>query len=524
MKRILKNIVLLCSLAFAACAVSCSDPEDEILENNYSRLFSPTEFTAKVSNKTTVKFAWETVSKAESYTIEVFQDDPDLAFSGTPYKTYTGIKETTYTAVLEGETEYSARIKAVSDKISESKWTGVTFETDAEQILETISDDDIEAKQVTIRWDNTLNVTKVVTLNGEIEVESATRNLTAVEKAAGVATITGLTGETTYTIKIYNGEKRRGAVTVTTAVDLDGATPIYADETDILSIFANAEAGTTFCFLPAKDGTNSFYIEEPITLNKSCKITTILSKSVVTDIAFNIEGAVDVTLQNMTFDATAERDGAVVLKSPEASTKLTIENCTIKGAYTSLVYGPKASNDIIMESVTVDNCIIPFKGKTIYYGEKFVCKKTEVMNSTIYNSTADGCIRSDKTTSKERTFLVHDNTFFDMKNSSKGIFYIRSSAKTAVDFSCVIKNNIFGYTIEEGSTYMCNQSTTNGLFYSGNYYFNANILMTKPENSSYQYDSTGKNTEVNPFADAANANFTITDEFGIKVGDPRWYK
>ncbi|MFR9261566.1 MAG: hypothetical protein ACLVL2_12575 [Bacteroides cellulosilyticus] len=37
-------------------------------------------------------------------------------------------------------------------KISESKWTGVFFKTDAEQILEAVTDDDITSSTVTLRW------------------------------------------------------------------------------------------------------------------------------------------------------------------------------------------------------------------------------------------------------------------------------------------------------------------------------------------------------------------------------------
>jgi hypothetical protein len=65
-----------------------------------------------------------------------------------------------------GETKYSARIKAVGEKISESKWTGVFFKTDAEQILEAVTDDDITSSTVTLRWPAGTAVTAIAISGG----------------------------------------------------------------------------------------------------------------------------------------------------------------------------------------------------------------------------------------------------------------------------------------------------------------------------------------------------------------------
>ena len=135
MNKISKFLI---GLFVVGVAVSCSDPMSEIKELGITRNFAPVALTAKVVNKTDIKLEWNK-SDAESYTIEVFCEDPD--FAGTPVKTITGVTndDIPYTiSGLEGETEYSIRVKAVSGRLSDSKWSTVTATTDTEQIFYTM--------------------------------------------------------------------------------------------------------------------------------------------------------------------------------------------------------------------------------------------------------------------------------------------------------------------------------------------------------------------------------------------------
>ena len=152
MKNKFKNIALICGVGLMAFAASCSDLDDEIKSSSYDRLFSPPAVEARVQNKTNVRLGWTKVLGADSYVIELFAND-SLQFEGSPVTTYNEVTDNPYTITgLDGETKYSARIKAVGEKISESKWTGVFFKTDAEQILEAVTDDDITSSTVTLRW------------------------------------------------------------------------------------------------------------------------------------------------------------------------------------------------------------------------------------------------------------------------------------------------------------------------------------------------------------------------------------
>ena len=149
MKNILgKTLLTICCgtmLGFSACQKNIAD---EVTELNFSRLFSPTGVQAIVVNKTGVRLNWAKVNKAESYTIEFF-DNGNSDFSGAPSRTVSGItgSELPYTVSgLAGETNYSVRIKAVGAGIEDSKWSTATFKTDAEQIFYSVDPADIQAK------------------------------------------------------------------------------------------------------------------------------------------------------------------------------------------------------------------------------------------------------------------------------------------------------------------------------------------------------------------------------------------
>ena len=104
--KIINNISkYLLGLVTIITVSSCSDQMDEITSLILDRNYAPVELTAKVVNKTNVKLTW-VKSNADSYTIEVFQDD-SLTFAGTPVKTITNIQasDIPYTVnSLQGET------------------------------------------------------------------------------------------------------------------------------------------------------------------------------------------------------------------------------------------------------------------------------------------------------------------------------------------------------------------------------------------------------------------------------------
>ena len=149
---------------------SCSSPMDEITELGINRNFAPVALTAKVVNKTNVKLEWNK-SDAESYTIEVFYEDPD--FTGSPIMTISGLTnaDIPFTVEgLEGETEYFFRVKAVGGKLSDSKWSTISATTDTEQIFYPIDEEnDVTESTITVRWPAGATATAIVVTPGDKE-------------------------------------------------------------------------------------------------------------------------------------------------------------------------------------------------------------------------------------------------------------------------------------------------------------------------------------------------------------------
>ena len=142
MNKIFNKITMVFAIGLSLSGMTaCSDPGDPITSMEFSRLFSPTTLEAKVQSTTGVKLTWFAISAAENYQIEIYADDPNMEFSGTPAYQITAVPETgdtqaarsecTWTlpaGTLEGETTYSIRLKAIGDNM-ESNWAATTFET-----------------------------------------------------------------------------------------------------------------------------------------------------------------------------------------------------------------------------------------------------------------------------------------------------------------------------------------------------------------------------------------------------------
>ena len=257
-----KNYIytVLFSLVLSAFTVSCSEPDDEVTTGIFDRLFSPTNVEAVIQKKTNVKFKWTAVTNATSYTIELYENQ-DMTFEGTP-KTYEGITDNTYTVEgLLGETQYTARIRALSEEINESKWSAVSFMTEAENIFNSVKDENIEAHAVTLTWDAIdATATKIVlSADGKADI---TYTLKSTDIANKKAYIDGLEESTSYTAKLYNVDKLRGTVTFKTAIDFQGKTPVYEGD-DLATVLEGAADGANIVLV-----SGSFVLGD-YALNKS---------------------------------------------------------------------------------------------------------------------------------------------------------------------------------------------------------------------------------------------------------------
>lgn len=532
MKNIFKNIVFIIGLS-SLIFVGCKDDISPIIEElDFTRIFTPTEVTVRIRNMTTAELSWEIRPDANSYIVEFSEDS--LEFGNIVATETVMPDQIPFSYRLAGETQYSARIKGVSDKgIEDSKWAEIAFRTDAENILYPLGDEDVLATSAVLKWPAGEDATHFLVNPGNIN-----RPITAEEIAAGKATITDLTGETEYNVKMLKNDKQRGEVTFATLVDLEGVIQVHPED-DLNAIIMEAEDGAELILYPGEYTV----FQGDIILNKSISIKGLYpyDKPKI-NIQFLIEtGAGDISVADIEMigeyvDATTGDEELISYafkfnsSSSAAFGNLIIKGCDIHNYEKSLLAG--SSNVFSVETVIVDDCIVSNVltdgGDFIDFRASYVGKLT-VSNSTFYNVATENTrdfIRMDGST-KGNTYddgtrtpevSVINCTMNNVMNSGssmKRYFYVRWSQHTIES-----KNNLF---TDMGISVYTNQSLTLQPECSFNNYFNADGYFT--EVAEIKIDNSNNYTTVDPgFVDATNGDFTVTNQTVLDnfVGDPRW--
>jgi hypothetical protein len=294
---------LFCLALGAILMASCGDASEELTSVNYARNFAPVGVEAKVRNNTNVELSWTVMAEAAHYIVEVYEND-QLEFAGTPIQTLTVLpEEVPYTVTgLMGETWYSFRVKSVdANAVKESKWSTASVETGKEQIFKTVADEDIKAKQVTLRWPAGEAAATITLTPGNIEY-----TVTDADIAAGAATITGLTPETEYTavMKRSNG-LTRGTIKFTTAIDLAETDILVKEGESIVDAINNAPEGYRLILMPGEYGipTDEAAVGGNITINKAISIKGLRQNDhPVIKGRFNITNGASLELDQVTLD------------------------------------------------------------------------------------------------------------------------------------------------------------------------------------------------------------------------------
>lgn len=516
LKGLLATLVML--LVFSGCESYNEAVVDDI---GASREFSPIDLTTRIRNQTTVELNWTVKDEevANYYVVEFSADDPDFK---TIYKTVkVAPKELPIQVQLEGETLYSIRVKAVSATgLEDSKWSVTTATTLTEQILFPVADADIDAKEVILRWTPNSTVTEISVAPGNI-----IHKITPEEKTAGVATITGLTGETAYTATLLNGAKKRGVITFTTGIDI--GTGILVKPTDDLNAkISEAPAGSVLVLMP---GDYQVFKGE-IILNKPITIRGLRpGDKPKLSVRFTLNSSAS-ALSLIDLDLDGEKTQGDLVKINQAGTygKIIVSGCIVDNYLGSFVIAPTGIAARV-ESITIDNCVVTDFGSGAT-GEFIDSRAAYFASIVITKSTFNNCvpgrafIREDATTAfgtgLTANILIDGCTFYKVTNTiSAGgyqILYVRFATN-----STIVRNSIFAETIAR----YANQTTTIAPVFSNNNYFNALTLNLANPTGTLKSDSAG--TALNPqFGNAAGGDFTINNQT-LKdngVGDPRWIK
>lgn len=516
---------IITALAFATMLVggvtfTACDDVDDVKDLTLDRLLSPTNLTAFVRNKTNVELSWDAMDGATSYTIGIFQGDPN---NGATALITTSTENVTYTVTgLEGETEYTFGIKSIADGKNESKWSLVTRSTDAEQIFNSILDDDLQASSVTLRWPAGETATEIIVTPGDIS-----HSITADEIAAGAATISGLTSETEYTAKLMNGGKTRGTVTFKTLIDFGDATVVEEGD-DLATVLDNAAENTSIVIVSGTFNLGEYALTKSVSISgyKSSEKPIINGRFIVN------ASTLSLSLTNLIIDSQNEQDNLLELKDASANIpNLNIIGCEIRNTNKHLIYANKIGK---FGSITIDNCIIENIKDT--GGDGFDlregCELTSlsVSKSTFRNGfrTFLRCqIKNTATVSFDECTFYNICTIDDSNNS--GIFQMDKTTSASL---LSVKNCLFyGIGVASPTNQGAGVWAKTGKMkatatYTKNYYFNCPNLWNATA-SAYASDHSDVATEtIDPeFKDPESGDLTITNQtvVDLAIGDPRWY-
>lgn len=526
MKNKIKNIGFIIGV-LTLIFVGCKDNIDPIVEKlDFSRVFTPLNFTARIRNMTTAELNWDVKTDADSYIVEISEDS--LTFSNIVKTVTVASTELPVSILLDGQTQYSARVKGISSNgLGESKYAEVAFKTDAENILNPLPGEDIKATTVTISWPAGSDVTNFMINPGNIN-----RPITDQEKADGKATITGLTGETDYTVVLLKGDKQRGSVSFTTLVDLGNATPVHPED-DLSAVIAAANDGDALVLYPGE----YLAFTGSITLNKSISIKGLYpyNKPVI-HIQFVLEdGVQNVEIRDI------EMDGLYIdpITSLEATTSyvfqynttgvdygsLSVVNCNIHD-YDKSIFSGSSSIASTVQSISMDGCVVTNvltnSADCIDFRGGYVASLS-LTNSTFVNcAPARDFVRLDDTSGTYpglvSNVIINHCTLSGVSNTaSRRILYVRFVENTLTVTNSIIVETVGYYT---------NQSRSAQPECSNNNYFNAPGFITGGTDvSGALFDLSSNYNLLDPgFVDAANGDFTVTNQTLLdnSVGDPRW--
>jgi hypothetical protein len=511
----LKRYTYLLGLALLTLTAACTEQGVELTSIDYERLFSPMDLKATVRNQTNVELNWKVTREATSYNVELYANDADMSFQGTPFKTVSDLTaaDLPYLVTgLEGETDYSVRVQALAPDKPASKWTAATFLSGAEQLFAPLGDNDVTPFAVTLHWTPGLTATVITLTPGNI-----THTLTAAELAAGSATVDGLTAETEYTAKLMNGSKTRGTLKFRTLVDIGDATPVNPGD-DLAALLAAAADGDAFALFPGIYGT-----AEKISIKKSVSLKAVRPNDrPVINATLSLEDGASLTLQQVVLDGTGtDSNQAIIFATADATYEsLIIEDSEVLHHAKGFFYLNVAAT---VNEIRINNSLlhaIECDGGDFFDSRKGAILRFTLSNSTVYDlANARDFLRYDDASSSfpgvQPVITLTNNTLVGVANStSRRILYVRFK-NNSITFTGNLVTNTEGY-------FSNNNNTAQPTFSNNNYFEAPNLLSFATATVTDPAAST-----LDPgFADAAKGDFTLSNQT-LKdnlVGDPRWIK
>jgi hypothetical protein len=533
MKKILIKIGLT-GLILLPLMNACKDKIPLVVEQlRFSRTFTPVDLSAQISNITTVTLNWTPVKNAASYVMEIYQGT-DFAQSNLIYTTNLDTISNTFVYVLPaGDTQFSARLKALSlfTGVAESKWITASFKTAPENLFTGYKSEMSGLKTATVRWKPGSTATALVFDNGT----QTTFTISPAEAAAGVKVQT-LTANGNYQVRLMNSTFVRGRVNLF----LEGNVLLVAGD-DIAATIASLPAGGVILLT---NGTG-FSFTGPVNLTKSIKIRGLFSTNqptiytvlnAATFQMFNIDAGLtptdSIVFQNLSITGFPDNNSANTklrgmfdqdVTFPCNIGLIKFQNCIARNFDRHLVRLRGTATQVI-GNIVIDGCIMNDYAFGSNYGViNSSAVASKINNITIANSTiyyTRGAIVSYTNGTACQGITIRNCTFNQLAMDAATGRYLIDMNGTVSTGPITVANCLFGSTSAIANGIRPNTMT---ISITGSYYtsdFNdGTTFPVKSFMTAYSGLSTALWTNpvsgIFSFLDASFAGIAT-------AGDPRW--
>lgn len=551
MKRLF-NITIcryICLIMLSVGWLSCDDSiNDWDVDESTKGLFRPLTFEKVVNDATTVTLRYSKIVNANKYIFEFYKGELEFkeenyvrtdtiladtltifANSSTPMR----VEYRTIFKKLDGSTQYSVRMKGLSDSGLTSRYLDLAFMTTAEQLFENI---ETTINSVILSWKETPDVTHLLLFplkdaSKGTYGDPETIELTAEDIENHSKIISDLPSGTSYKVQICKNDVVRGEYMFKTLGLGDGeviSVPASKDENDLIdltSLMKNVtasnltlefEAGKLYNIgsvkIPAVDNilfTSSSTDEEnkPRILVKEISLTSPLES---------------MSFEYVSLDGRNETVYLMALGSV-CFNSISFEGCTIRNMQRSVIRLTKAG--FFISNITFNNSVLSRIG-TNGYGLLVVNQDPSALDQVMISN----CTLIDmgeqlmelRGAACRNQVLLENCTIYSGADATRDLnrlFRFNSDPQ-----SVEIRNNIFAGP-NKNKTITPGYSDYKYLNFSNNNYITSDM---KIGNKKFSEIVQLEQTSDDIFVDPANGDFHIKPGAGFagegNAGDPRWWK
>ncbi|WP_028909883.1 DUF5123 domain-containing protein [Prevotella sp. AGR2160] len=512
---------------------SCTDDNDWTVDEQYDRLFHSTSFSVSpLDDRAAISFT--KMPNTDFYVVEYSTDSlyDDIPMGGTEHSvvdsSFTSSPDTIYN--LEGSTKYWIRIKSRNTSGKGSTWKYLddySFTTKAEQIITAVTPYSRTA-EVTFTKGKALTQARVYK-----DGDSIVQDITKEEIAAGALTLKNLTPNSSYTLKLWNGNNVRGTYKFkTTEAYPDGYSVITLQEGDDLNtVLANATSDKVVIVFP--QGMN--YVmpnneeKNPKTPVIPANIKSVVfwgaagdSKPTFHAVGMNLEAnTLDVVrFYNLNLVNESSSDKYIMnITNPVNINQLQMEKCNISNTRGVIRFQLLTAACTVSEVDFTNDVFTNIGSYGIFNakGQKLLStSKINVTDCTLNNvATAQSAVLN---TNQAGCAVTFDHcTIYNIIMAGKSIVDVNKLKDVSVAFNSCLIGYINGYA--DGATIKaCSEK---GQATASNTYITKDMGWSSGCEAGDQIEYTSAELWKNP----SNGDFTIQDLLQSKyasLGDPRW--